>query len=269
MSLRQERAVSHPSARASSVDRRFVGAGLALVVDPGDASILSPFLAPLNLNCRYGFFDTAGPHSALSTGLPLWRHGHRLDEPCAGTRRRPNRGAGRSPSHGSSTRARRRRLACSVARMRIGSGIAISSNSLMIGVRGSAAAAAERDLDFLGGDVELVVGLHHRVDVRGLTHLDAGRDVGFGAGRNAEAAPPGCWGSSRPGCRPPACSGSCWSQPTGTTAPFSAMSGAVIAMSSLCAAAAAAQRLDRVVERSWSRTPPCSTPAAAPALARR
>src|SRR5690606_7436936 len=34
--------------------------------------ILSPAFAPLTVNCRKGFFDTAGPHSALSTCLPLW-----------------------------------------------------------------------------------------------------------------------------------------------------------------------------------------------------
>ena len=34
--------------------------------------ISSPFLPPWNLNCRYGFFETAGPHSALRTVLPAW-----------------------------------------------------------------------------------------------------------------------------------------------------------------------------------------------------
>ena len=35
-------------------------------------AILSPALAPLTVNCRNGFLATAGPHSALSTVLPLW-----------------------------------------------------------------------------------------------------------------------------------------------------------------------------------------------------
>src|SRR3546814_14326849 len=32
---------------------------------------LSPFLPPLNLNARYGSRETAGPHWASSTNLPL------------------------------------------------------------------------------------------------------------------------------------------------------------------------------------------------------
>ena len=36
-----------------------------------DTATLSPALAPLMTNCRKGFLDTAGPHSAASTGLPL------------------------------------------------------------------------------------------------------------------------------------------------------------------------------------------------------
>src|SRR5688572_32513228 len=35
--------------------------------------ILSPGLPPANVNWRNGFFDTAGPHCADSTGRPLWR----------------------------------------------------------------------------------------------------------------------------------------------------------------------------------------------------
>jgi len=32
---------------------------------------VSPLAAPLKLNFKYGSFDTAGPHSAVNTVLPL------------------------------------------------------------------------------------------------------------------------------------------------------------------------------------------------------
>ncbi len=44
-------------------------------------AILSPALAPLTVNCRNGFFATAGPHSAVSTGLAVVRGGDFLDVP--------------------------------------------------------------------------------------------------------------------------------------------------------------------------------------------
>src|SRR6185436_19310770 len=68
----------------------------------------------------------------------------------------------------------------SAARILIGSAISCSL------VR-SAAAAAERDLDFLLRHVELAVGLDQRVDVRTLADLHPGRDIGFGARGNVEA----------------------------------------------------------------------------------
>src|ERR1019366_3283533 len=66
---------------------------------------------------------------------------------------------------------------CSVARIFIGSAMSVSSPDRLC----SAAAAADGDLDFLGGGVELAVGLDHRAHVRGLAELEPGRNVGFAA----------------------------------------------------------------------------------------
>src|SRR5437773_1899198 len=57
---------------------------------------------------------------------------------------------------------------------------------IFIGSAISASAAAQSDLHFLGCDEVLSIGLDQRVNVRGLRHLDAGRDRRLGAGRKVE-----------------------------------------------------------------------------------
>src|SRR5205814_1374210 len=52
---------------------------------------------------------------------------------------------------------------------------------IFIGSAMSSPAAAQSDLDFLGRDIGLAVGLDQRVDLRGLRHLDAGRERRLGS----------------------------------------------------------------------------------------
>src|SRR6185295_10572877 len=128
-------------------------------------AILSPFFPPLKLNSRNGFFATAGPHCAESTVLP-WCVAVTLLMKCAGTilpepsLRWPVSISWLIRIFTLTTPSR------SAARILIGSAISCSL------VR-SAAAAAERDLDFLLRHVELAVGLDQRVDVRALADLHA------------------------------------------------------------------------------------------------
>ena len=143
---------------------------------------------------------------------------------CAGTSLPAHPCAGRFPSRAPSARARSTTSSCSVG----ADSHRICHGVLLCSVSRSAAAAAEGDLDFLPGDVELAVGLHQRVHVRGLAHLDARADARLGAGRDRRSSRRAGSDSSRPGSRSTRSSAILLSTATGTTAPFSAMSGAVI-----------------------------------------
>src|SRR5688500_17370392 len=133
---------------------------------------LSPGLPPAKRNDRKGFFDTAGPHSAASTVLPLWvavtfwMNQAGMVAPLESLRWPV------SISWLISTLTSTL-LPAIAARIRIGSAM-------------SASAAAEGDLHLFGGVVELAIGLHQRDDVGALAHLHPGVHPGLGAVGNAE-----------------------------------------------------------------------------------
>src|SRR5204863_7030490 len=129
---------------------------------------LSPGLPPEKRNERNGFFETAGPHSAESTVRPLWvavtfwMNQAGMTAPFASLRWPV------SISWLISTFTSTLSPAIE-ARIFIGSAMSLTS------------ASAESDLHFLGGVVELAVGLDQREHVRRLAHLHARIDPGLGA----------------------------------------------------------------------------------------
>src|SRR5690606_35543255 len=133
--------------------------------------ILSPAFAPWTLNCRYGFFEIAGPQCTFRTGLPfsvaitseMYQAGITLPDASL-----------RWPVSISCAISTRTSAAPSfiVARIFIGSAICVVSGFVGLPDRdtGSTAATADGHLDLFPGHVELAVGLHQRHDVRTLAH---------------------------------------------------------------------------------------------------
>src|SRR5690606_8932080 len=142
--------------------------------------ILSPAFAPWTLNCRYGFFEIAGPQCTFRTGLPfsvavtseMYQAGITLPDASL-----------RWPVSISCAISTRTSAAPSfiVARIFIWSAICVVSGFVGLPDRdtGSTAATADGHLDLFPGHVELAVGLHQRHDVRTLAHLDAHADLGI------------------------------------------------------------------------------------------
>ena len=236
--MRSSGASTRCRARAgASRDGRFVGALVAAVVGPGDRDLVA-LRAALELERRGT--DSSTPPGPTAPTAPSCRSHVAvdvLDEP-RGNRPCPARPcAGRSPSRGSSApsprSSRRRRwrgfssdLPCQPPH---------PPSVTLISLR---------------RHVVLAVGLDQRIDVRALAHLDARRHRRIGARRECRTPPPACSGFFSTRIAIDSVFGMLLVMPTGTTAPFSAMSGVgKNTMSLLCAGVAAAQRLHRLGQR--------------------